>query len=477
MKVVKILNVIILSAILVAFIASNPRSGYKIPRQANVITAADLEVDGDTDLVVGHWFDSQTLWYGVTIMHNINNGIYSLFDSIYVNGDQQWIFAKKINNDNDPDIIGEFDSGYYTCAAVLIHNINGTYQEYHVPLGDRIYSLFPGDIDGNNSLDFVFISNFNYYWGVCYNNGQGAFTSPVHYNLTFPPTDITSGDLNQDAKEDIVIAGAYPKIAFSNSSGFQYQNLPVMFEQVHIADMDHNGTNDIIGIINFNFSRVYIIDGSQNFMYYTTTTLPFINDQSVVADLNNDTLPDLVLVPYPLIGLYILYNLGNNTFETPQFLSIPNEGESHRSICCADLDGNGYNDIAMVRGGGSNGYTFNNLLLFFNDGQGHFLPDPITYIPENKINKDVLLKAYPNPFHETITFDINVNTRSFTTLSIFDIRGQQIKRLLYNNLKGGQYLLSWNGLDDRNNNCLPGIYFACLNINREKILSKKIVKY
>ncbi len=477
MKVLKVLNLIILLAVLVAFTASNPRSGYKIPRQAHVITATDLDLDGKMDLVTGHWYDFQTLWSGVSIMHNNNYGTFILTDSIYLYGGQEWVFARDLNFDYFPDIIGDiYATNDTTYVATLIYN-NGAYLQNLFLLGHRVNELSPCDINGNDTIDIVFSSNIDHYWGVCYNNGQGVFTLPVHYNLTFPPTDITSGDLNQDVREDVVIAGAYPKIAFSSSSGFQYQNLPVMFEQVHIADMDHNGTNDIIGIINFNFSRVYILDGSQNFMYYTTTTLPFINDQSVIADLNNDSLPDLVLVPDQLNGLYLLYNLGNNTFDTPQFLSIPNEGESHRSICCADLDGNGYNDIAMVRGGGSNGYTFNNLLLFFNDGQGHFLPDPITYIPENFIPKVNFFRNYPNPFHNQTTFDLTLKETSRVELSVYNTNGELIKCLMDHQLKGGHYTISWNGMDKNERVCYPGIYLACLKINGKIEKSLKILIY
>jgi hypothetical protein len=462
---------------LLGFSSSNPRSEYKIPRLAYVVTAGDLDLDGNMDLVIGHRFNPQNLWTGISIMHNNNDGTFFLSDSIYLDGSQEWVFVNNLNSDNFPDIIGDiYATNDTTYIATLLYN-NGSYLQNHFLLGHRANVLSPGDINGDDKTDFVFVANIDFYWGVIYNDGQGAFTSPVHYNLNFPPTDITTGNLNQDGWDDVVIAGAVPKIAFSSSSGFQYQNLPVMFSEVHIADMDHNGTNDIIGMINFNFSRIYIFDGSQNFQSYTTTTLQHINDQFVVSDLNNDTLPDVVLAPYPLTGLYLLYNIGNNTFDTPQFLSIANEGENHRRICCADLDGNGYNDIAMVRAGGTNVDTLNNLLLFFNDGQGNFLPDPITYLHENNIETDSYLEAYPNPFQDEITFNIKITSLSSTSLLIYDYCGHKIKHLVNHNLQPGDYLISWDGLDDRNKVCFPGIYFVCMILNGEKIELKKIIIY
>jgi hypothetical protein len=470
---------LIIPIILLAFITrdTETNSMYRTPRWAHVITASDQSSDGDTDLIISHGYDTQTQWIGISIMKNINHGGYTLEDSISLFGNSDWIFTARINSDNYPDIIGQFDSNYYTSAAIFLNNNNGSYNEHHVPLGDRITSLFTGDIDGNGSTDFAFASNLNQYWGVSYNNGQGVFSVPIQYNLSFPPTDITTGDLNQDGREDVVIAGVFPKIAFSLSSGFQYQNLPIMFDEVHIAEMDHNGTNDIIGIMNLGVSKIYVFDGSQNFMVYTTTTLSFISDQSIITDLNNDSLPDIVLVPDQLNGLYFLYNLGNNNFSSPHFISVPNEGESWRRICCADLDGNGFNDIAMVRSGGPNNFTFYNLLLFFNDGQGHFVPNPITFIPGSSKGLTPVLKLHPNPFEEKITITINIGTRSLSTLSIYDINGHQIKRLLENNLNPGNYLILWDGKDDWNNDCLPGIYFICLNINGRMGPSQKIIKY
>jgi hypothetical protein len=465
--------------LLFAFIPGDIDGEYKIPIFARQITACDLNLDGDIDIIVAHSYSFETFWSGVSIEKNINKGLFTYQDSIYVYGNQEWIFATKINNDPYPDIIVKSDiSGNTTYAAILFYN-NGTYLQNNVMLGDQVSKLDTGDINGDGFTDFVFVSNINKYWGVTYNDGNGNFSTSVQYPLSFYPGDLTTGDLNGDGKVDLVISGQTPVIEFSGTNGFINQTLSGFFDQVNIADINNTTIKDIVGVVSITpfTPTIYIYKGSTNFTTFIQLSLPFRARQFVISDINNDSLPDLIFLPTTDDGLYIIYNQGNYSFANPEFIPIVNNGEDYRKICCADFDGNGFNDFALIREGGPNGNTFNNLILLYNDGQGHFLPDPITLSPERFYPQLGSIRNYPNPFKDQTNFELELKAFSKVYLSVYNSKGGFIKCLMDKKWGVGRSYLSWNGKDQNEIPCKPGVYLVCLKINGKIQQSIKIILY
>jgi len=73
-----------------------------------------------------------------------------------------------------------------------------------------------------------------------------------------------------------------------------------------------------------------------------------------------------------------------------------------------------------------------------------------------------LEQNYPNPFNPTTTISYDLPELTMVTLSVFNIRGQEITAL-QNGLKpSGRYELEWNGLDQVGNPVSTGVYFARL---------------
>ena len=81
-----------------------------------------------------------------------------------------------------------------------------------------------------------------------------------------------------------------------------------------------------------------------------------------------------------------------------------------------------------------------------------------------------LLQAYPNPFNPTTTLAFDLASSGETQLSIYDLSGKRIFKLLDNNLQSGQYRLSFNA------GSLPsGIYIAQLIQNNIMLSTLKVV--
>lgn len=64
------------------------------------------------------------------------------------------------------------------------------------------------------------------------------------------------------------------------------------------------------------------------------------------------------------------------------------------------------------------------------------------------------LIAYPNPFNQSCKLDIEIPKNQFTTISIYDVLGNQVDILANKALSKGQHTFSWNAY-----NQTSGIYF------------------
>jgi len=92
-----------------------------------------------------------------------------------------------------------------------------------------------------------------------------------------------------------------------------------------------------------------------------------------------------------------------------------------------------------------------------------------------------LSQNYPNPFNPTttITFAIPGNadilTKLRVTLTIYDIRGRQIRRLIHSELDSGSHRVVWNGLNDENESVSSGVYLYTLRSSERSITRKMVL--
>lgn len=101
--------------------------------------------------------------------------------------------------------------------------------------------------------------------------------------------------------------------------------------------------------------------------------------------------------------------------------------------------------------GGSYIYGSNKIHTFNNIGIG----DPSAPSDDYK-----LYQNYPNPFNPTTKISFKINKEGFVNLSVFNLVGQEVGVLVYENKKPGVYKVEFDAQD------LPsGIYLYKLQIN------------
>ncbi len=458
---------------LLAFSSSDNRTQFQIPRAAESVTAADIDLDGDNDIVVGHDYNSQTQWSGVSYLINNGDGTFSLSDSIFLYSWQTHIYAVNANSDLCPEIIARHFENETQYMAIL-ENLQGNYVTnlYSMPYGISGDNI--GDINGDGYIDIIIYSSNDQFWGLMFNDGQGNFSQPeYHYVTDYFPNSIACDDLNGDNRDDIVVSGQSTEVYFSYPDGFQSLILETDGSMnASIIDFDLDGDNDIltcVGIPIVNFTSLVINENQGNNMFYSHEEFYFqpSSYKFSVTDFNNDSLADILFQLSDHSGYIIYYNQGNFQLADSQFVALPpsNPQEARRNSYCADMDGNGYNDIITVKT--SHAPLSDNLSVLFNDGNGNFVENPVTRIPQIEITLLQKLICYPNPFTSETTIEFTLKETSQVELTIYDIQGNEIRSLVNNSMNAGDNnIIKWDGLDAGLKQCKPGVFFANLKLNR-----------
>ena len=89
-----------------------------------------------------------------------------------------------------------------------------------------------------------------------------------------------------------------------------------------------------------------------------------------------------------------------------------------------------------------------------------------------------LLQNYPNPFNPNtvISFTVPGNmSGNNVELTVYDIQGRLVKKLVNDKLPAGNYLLKWEGTNDYGKKVVSGVYFCRGKINNKTITLKMVL--
>lgn len=76
-----------------------------------------------------------------------------------------------------------------------------------------------------------------------------------------------------------------------------------------------------------------------------------------------------------------------------------------------------------------------------------------------------LAPAYPNPFNSSVRIPYNVAMQADVELAIYDLAGQQVRRLVSQARAPGRYEVVWDGLDAAGHAAASGTYLTRLRLN------------
>jgi hypothetical protein len=88
---------------------------------------------------------------------------------------------------------------------------------------------------------------------------------------------------------------------------------------------------------------------------------------------------------------------------------------------------------------------------------------------------DIKLSNYPNPFNPETTIAFNLQQDCEVTLTIFNPKGQVLRRFHLQDAAAGENKLVWDGTDADKNRVASGLYFYRLDTNRDSITKRMML--
>lgn len=353
--------------------------------ESDQFVVGDVNGDGKDDVVIVHEAG------------NISPSSPSSFDVFLSNGDGTFTFKNNYvvtTNDLAGGLLYDFNGdGKLDAVAVdsagqgggngnvwvLLGNGDGTFQPAtQIPLsGEAGSGLVFGDFNGDGLLDFA-DSDYNsgeltVYLGAQTPGSQGqTFAAAAAYTTpdgVYGSCANAVGDINGDGHPDIVSAncntntvtvylnngsggfgmGAYYNAAVTPSSG----ETPVIYPNaVTVADVNGDGFGDIVSV-NYLAGDVTVMLGSSSGTVQVPTfgfaTGGFPYTAAIVADLNGDGLPD-ILVTDQIYSYAYMKGYGDGTFQAGRDYYAPTTdgGQAYSwDIASGDFNGDGFPDVVI----------------------------------------------------------------------------------------------------------------------------------
>jgi hypothetical protein len=318
-------------------------------------------------------------------------GTPSLFDNGTKGENNTAVAIGDVNGDGIPDIVSGTEKG--TLSIALGYG-DGTFRPpalISTP-ASSISAVKLGDFNGDQKLDIVAADpGGNQVW-VLLNQGGGAFITlpalptglhPMAIAVAGAAADLngdTVADLNGDGHADIITANASDNtvsVLLGNGDGTfsePHPDDPVDTQPVAvaIADLNMDGHPDLVTANSVgNSVSVLLNQGDGTFQPRLDVPItvpappptdthdsPISNPTSLaVGDFNGDGYPDLVTANSGRASVNIMFGKGDGSFgahqtiDTLTYLSDNNDPlnpDSPTSVVAADLDGDGFVDIALT---------------------------------------------------------------------------------------------------------------------------------
>jgi uncharacterized repeat protein (TIGR01451 family) len=336
--------------------ASPPR--YDVGSQPYSVYGADLDQDGDVDLVTANSYADT-----ISILLNDGRGAFnpaSPRDYAVGNGPYA-VRGADLDGDGDVDLATVNRWG--RTLSVLLNDGDGhltpaTPRDYVV--GDP-QSVCLVDLDGDGDVDAATVNLGGDSISVISNNGNGTFTpfTPRDYTVGNAPYDISCADLDGDGDMDLATANLYSdnvSLLFNDGDGSFVPASPRDYPagdgpwSLWSADWDGDGDVDL-ATTNFYADSVSILSnvGAGRFTSTVSGELAVHDGPRAIqgADLDGDGDLDLVSANTDSDDVSVLLNVGDGVF-MPAAPRDYAAGDRPYSVYAADLDGDADLDLAIA---------------------------------------------------------------------------------------------------------------------------------
>lgn len=260
----------------------------------------NLNGDAFPDLVIGNYTANS-----VSVYFGNGNGSFRAYTNYAVGNQPLGVVVADLNNDGRPDI-ATANYGSST-LSVLLGLGGGNFQPaVSYPVAGVPYQLTVADFNKDGRLDLATASYNTDALMLFLGKGDGTFPAPSTVSTGNNPYAIASGDLDSDGNPDLVTSSSDGTIyAYRGNGNGSFQTalrLPTgigLNYTLSLADLDQNGRLDILAT-GFNTDKIAVLLQTGPFVFEPSITYSTGNQPIgiMVADVNNDSRPDIGVVQY-----------------------------------------------------------------------------------------------------------------------------------------------------------------------------------
>ena len=486
-------------------VPDNPNTSYNDPQPKSMKQISDVNNDGVSDVLVA----TENYW---TICYNGNSSVtadtlwkFNTHFGTYNTGSVDWEDAMQIiediNNDGIEDVIIGCGGGNEMVYA-LSGSTGQKLWEYGSPTttadGD-IYGIRTDKDFNSDNINDVLISASGSGNGngrhavICVNglNGQEIFNKVQSSHFTHDVLATESGGAIGIATN----GGPYGVNGFNNTGlpVWSYSITSALWSVREIPDINNDNGKDIIGLFGFS-GDIFALTGNSGTQLWTQSLGPsnngtfellddldgngfidftlsapkiafridsktdsvlwsyalgssYIRGVADIGDVSGDTINDIVFITQQPAKVFV-FNGADATimFEYTYGTSIAQRGD--RVSVLQSIDGNASNEFVT-------GNREGKIICFSGGPNGTVSVKPINNIIPDKYK---LSQNYPNPFNPSTKIKFDLPNIVDVKLTVYDILGREVVRLIDSELKPGIYEVAFDG-----SNLSSGIYFYSLS--------------
>lgn len=263
------------------------------------------------------------------------------------------VITADFNGDNNADLATANFVG--NSVSVLLGNGNGTFQNnVNFPTGAGPRSLAAADFNGDGKVDLVTANETAGTISLLLGNPTGTFQAKVDFAAGSGTSSVTTGDFNSDGNLDVATANRGSNnvsILLGSGQGSFTAQVPLSSlvpAYITAADLNSDLKLDLVVAQDIGNVSIFLSTGPATFGSAMTIPGPTSNGAAHVTDVNGDGNPDLTVPDVATFALQVLLGSGTGTFSASSLLGTDTEP---RALTSADLDKDGFTDLAAVTAG------------------------------------------------------------------------------------------------------------------------------
>ncbi len=320
---------------------------------ARVVFAADLDGDGDSDVLSASYLDDTIAWY-----ENDGTPLAGAWPertiSTAADGPRS-VFAADVDGDGDTDVL----SASFLDDKIAWYENDGTpasgaWTEYVISsAADGASSVLAADFDGDGDLDVLsgslFVATFAWYE----NDGTPAVDAWTAHVIDTGAVALAAADVDGDGDSDVLNASYFDYVSWHTNDGtpavgawLEHELTPVAGNPrwVSSADFDGDGDTDVLARSVSNVIAWYENDGTPgtgSWAVHAISTATGTVSSAFAADVDGDGDSD-VLATLESVNEVVWYeNDGTPAVDAWTEHSISSAVSLPLSVVAADVDGDG----------------------------------------------------------------------------------------------------------------------------------------